>query len=482
MRALGAAAALSLVGALAVGCGGAPEPGAATVVETPRAAGTPAEKGGARAKAPRDVLKDDDDEREVEAIRGQVQAMLARVATTRALPILHEVPIRILDRPAMLAHIRTQAEKDLPMDVLAAQGEFLTALGLIPTDYDFVAGMFQLIQGQIAGFYVPDEGTMYLADDLGRAEAEETLAHELVHALQDQSFAIGKMIKYTPGDSDRITAAHALIEGDATSAMLDVSLGSAFAVDEVMLRRILAVSTAVSAAGAVTPRYLQASLTAPYADGFAFVQELRRRGGWTAVDGAYRALPQTTEQLLHVDKLDAHEPAVEVEVPSITPLGEGFRAVVDDVMGEQGLRIVLEDWAHRKTAKEAAAGWGGDRFVVARREALGAPDRREYATAWHVKLDTPEDAREVVDVLRERHGAACVQRPALGPLVWKARGREVVIAGGPYERRGKELRATGTCAATTKWAEAILKVSTAAPGRAALGDKGSAPARPAQKK
>jgi hypothetical protein len=216
--------------------------------------------------------------------------------------------------------------------------------------------MFRLIEGQIAGFYVPDDGTMYLADDLGEAEAEETLAHELVHALQDQSYELGKMIKVAEGDGDRVTAAHALAEGDAMSAMLEVSVGSAFAVSEDALRRILAISTSMSAVGATTPRVLTSSLTAPYADGFAFVQGLRRHGGWRAVDAAYGSLPVTTEQLLHLEKYNLREPAVMVAEPPVGALGEGYRAVWNEVMGEQGLRIVLEDWAHRTTAKEGAAG------------------------------------------------------------------------------------------------------------------------------
>jgi hypothetical protein len=458
VRRLGAA--LALTGVLAAGCGGTEERASIKAADKPSATrAAPSSATTKDGKATTVVPPGDVDTEEAQAIRAQVETMIARVAKARGLPVRHKVPLRILDRAAMLKRIRAQAERDLPMDELAYQGEFLNAFGLIPPEYDFVAGMFALIEGQIAGFYVPEDGTMYLVDDLSEAEAEETLAHELVHALQDQTYAIGAMIKFDKGATDRVTAAHALIEGDATSAMLDVSLGSAFAVDESLLRRILAISTAISTAGAATPRVLQSSLTAPYADGFVLVQELRRRGGWKAVDAAYGALPATTEQLLHIDKYDAREPAIPVAVPSIAALGEGYREVLDDMMGEQGLRIVLEEWAHRTVAKAGAAGWGGDRFVVARRDIAGSPDRRELASAWHITLDTLEDAREVVDLLAARHGSKCVERASTGPLVWKARGRDIVLTAGPYERRAKEAKATtpNACAVATKWAEAILQ-------------------------
>jgi hypothetical protein len=105
---------------------------------------------------------------------------------------------------------------------------------------------------------------------------------------------------------------------------------------------------------------LQRSLTAPYADGLVLVQALRRRGGWPAVDAVWRALPDTTEQLLHLDELDAREPAKPVSAPPNARLGSGFHPALDEVMGEQSLRILLEEWTRRAEAASAAAGWGGD--------------------------------------------------------------------------------------------------------------------------
>lgn len=446
----------------AVGCSGSP----VEVATSDRlGVGEPVEEAPGGERAPpvlRGVGSDVDDE-DARATIAQVKSMLDRVSRARGLPIRREVPIRILDRPAMLARIREQAAKDLPPEMLANQGEALSAFGLVPPDFDFVAGMFRLIEGQIAGFYVPEDGTMYLADDLDEAEAEETLAHELVHALQDQSYGLGQMIKVAEGDGDRVTAAHALVEGDAMSAMLDVSVGSAFAVSESALRRLLAISTVMSAVGATSPRVLTSSLTAPYADGFAFVQGLRRLDDWRSVDAAYKALPVTTEQLLHLEKFAARELAVNVAVPSLSALGEGYRPVWNDVMGEQGLRIVLEDWAHRTVAAEGAAGWGGDRMVVARRDGEGS--KRGFAAAWWLKFDTLKDAGEVAALLSGKFGSACQERPEVGGFAWKARGRDVVLAAGPYERAGREAKAmAGGCAVTVKWVEAILKEEGGAKG------------------
>ncbi|XXT18747.1 hypothetical protein WME94_51820 [Sorangium sp. So ce429] len=397
------------------------------------------------------------DEEEVRLTKEEVARVLARVAKARGLPVLRDVRSQVLGRGEILQRVRAHVEREIPEGVLDHQREALAALELIPADYDFTGGMYRLLEGRIAGFYEPEDQTMYLVDDLSETEAEETLAHELVHALQDQSFSLGELLRFKAGDSDRLAATHALVEGEAMSAMFDVLVGSAFQMDEATLRKLVAMSTALSSVGD-TPLVLQESLGAPYTDGFSFVQGLRRQGGWAAVDAAWRALPETTEQLLHPDKLAAREPAVEVAVPTAAALGPGFRVVFEDVMGEQALRIAFAAYAHSDAAVGAAAGWGGDRFAVLQRDDAQDPARREFALAWRLRFDSAADAAEAGKVIERRFGKACQRRPALGPIAWTARGSDMAIVAGPYARRGGgEASAAGTCAGAKTWLAEVMK-------------------------
>ena len=391
---------------------------------------------------------------EIASLR-KVRAMITRVSRARGLPALREVPIKILNREQILAKIKLHVDDDVPKASIVDEGEALAALELVPSAYDFLEGSYRLIQGRIAGFYEPDDRTMYLVDDLDDDEAEETLAHELDHALQDQTYPLAPMMKYAPSQADRLGAVHALVEGDAMSAMYDVVAGSAFNVSDKLFQGLATASTALSAEGSAAPYVLQASLIAPYSDGFSFVQALRTRGGWPAVDDAWRSLPDTTEQLLHVEKYLAREPAIAVAIPATDALGAGFRATLDDVMGEQSLRIAIEAWAGRSVAIPAAAGWGGDRYVVARRDA-GAT--HEVALGWHLVFDTDKDADEMAAVLEKRFGKACKERALLGPLSWARKGRELSITGGPFERSaaGAAPKSAGTCKTTAAWAHALV--------------------------
>jgi hypothetical protein len=457
--ALGLTLALSVVGA---SCGGA-EP----TSEVPRTSPDPAPSSAPSPKASASAGESPFGKRrtsaEARAIRNaELQnAVLAGVSGVRGLPKRGETKSRTLSRKELLEVILAKEKDGAPKEVMRLTGEALVALELAPASYDFEAGVYELLQSQIAGLYDPDDKTMYLLDDLSESSAYQTLAHELVHALQDQSFDLGGLLDWKPRKGDETAAIQTLIEGDATVAMFAFASGDADAIDEKTMRRVVSVGAALSAPG--TPAVLVRSLVAPYTDGFAAVQGLRRKGGWGAVDRALRTRPTTTEQVLHLDKLDKREPALFVPDPPLDALGAGFTMGSVDVMGEQGARIAFEEWTSRTQATEIAAGWGGDAFAVATRDAGGG--NREVALAWHHRTDTAKDAKEIADLLAERFGKACKERPDLGPITWIHRGRDVVVTAGPFVRRAdRSVAAAGSCDVTSKWARAILDAKPSTSG------------------
>lgn len=385
-----------------------------------------------------------------------IAAMLTRVSTMRGLPVLGKVHGNTIDRPSVERMIRAKTAEELPPEVLEHETEALVALGLVSPAYDAKDGMFELVGASVTGFYEPANKTMYLTVDISQAEQEETLAHELVHALQDQHYDLGPLFKYRPDDDERVAAGHALAEGDATSAALDLVRGDSMGIPE-SLYGVMA-RTSIAALAPDVPAVLRESLVAPYIDGYAFVQGLRRRGGFAAVDAAWRSLPVTTEQILHLEKYDTKEPAIAVGAPPLDALDQGksthrFEQVYTQVIGEQSLRIILEAWASHDEAVGAAAGWGGDRYVLARGkdEAQG-----ESALAWHITFDTEKDAREMADILEAQAHGSCVARPDVGPFAWAHKKRDIALVMGPYKHEGKKAQSKGTCKEARAWAASVL--------------------------
>ena len=71
---------------------------------------------------------------------------------------------------------------------IAATSKTLSKLGLIPRTFQLRDYIVHLLREQVAGFYEPKTQEFYLAAWLPVAEQKTVMAHELIHALQDQHF------------------------------------------------------------------------------------------------------------------------------------------------------------------------------------------------------------------------------------------------------------------------------------------------------
>ncbi|MEO7521819.1 MAG: hypothetical protein ABIW79_08385, partial [Gemmatimonas sp.] len=63
-------------------------------------------------------------------------------------------------------------------------------LGMVPDSLDLSGLLQRLLEEQIIGYYDPKTKVLYVVAGAPKALLEQTVAHELVHALQDQYVAI----------------------------------------------------------------------------------------------------------------------------------------------------------------------------------------------------------------------------------------------------------------------------------------------------
>jgi hypothetical protein len=159
--------------------------------------------------------------------------------------------------------------------------------------------------GPYLGLYDFTTHELLLRSRLDARTARGVLAHEIVHALQDQRF--GLIGEDTSGD--RALALKALYEGDAMLlrerlAAKDAGADEAsylarsiFAVEQLppleVARRLGAPSAVLTAKEAHRDRLLF-----PYLRGLVFAWRLYTRGGTHALDRAYAHPPETTRDVL----------------------------------------------------------------------------------------------------------------------------------------------------------------------------------------
>lgn len=406
-------------------------------------------------------------------LQAKVAEALAYVAGIRQLPPKAEVRGRAISKAEVARYLEQQLDEELPKDVLEASEALLYGLGTVDASFAYRQTMIELMQAQLLGFYDPKQKTFFVGDKLTGSEADVTLWHELVHALQDQHYDLSRITDWKPDAGDSIAAAHALAEGDATSAMIDAMMKprgmTALDIEEGLMRAESVLGVAASSA----PPILVRSLVAPYADGLAFVNGLRRRSGFAAVDDAWRALPVSTEQILHLDKYLAAEPPLVVEAPKPPPHAVELQERFRDVLGEQTARLLLEEWLPARTAAEAASGWGGDRVAI-----FSDEPRQRWAVAWHLRFDSVADADRAfaawarVLPLTDREAAAgarippaktavkgdelCRERHNRGPIALVRRGQDLGVTVGPFERNSVAVKTDPGCPSGTRWARLIV--------------------------
>ena len=379
------------------GCGSsAPTTPAST---SPGPSSTPAATGSAPATAdPSDPFA---------AVYAEIEA---EVSALRGLEPLSPVDRRIVSRDELGEILAELVVEDAPPELLASYELLYQAMGLMDPDSSLADVYVELLESQVGGLYLPSEERLYVVSREGELGAIERVlfAHEFEHALQDQHFDLEAVQVDLVDQTDRQLARQALIEGDAyvlnTQWMLQNLSGQE-------LQELFAFSSDPETLEALEriPPIVQASILFAATQGTQWVTQVLGRGDWAAVDDAWARPPESTEQILHIEKYESGEDPIEVELPDGLPerLGEAWALTLEDTFGEHQLGIWLagEDAPSGivatlpETAALAAEGWGGDRVAL-----LSGPDGATAVlieTAWDSAADAGEFAERAAAVFDE---------------------------------------------------------------------------------
>ena len=298
-----------------------------------------------------------------------VDEIAAKVEEIRGLSFKEQVQRAVKSRPEIEAALKAKILEEYTPEEIVRQTRALVRWGLLDRGTDLMRLYLDLLTEQVAGFYDPKKKTFFLADWISPEMQAPIIAHELTHALQDQSFGLERRIGRDRENDDRSLARMALVEGEGIAVMFDFLLrpmGMRFAdLPELnaLLERELGTAGAAFRELGRAPRIVREELLFPYTAGAAFVQEALRRDSWRAVSRIYDDLPRSTEQILHPERyFDERDVPVEL---SLDPLSEWLGAAfTKNVLGELGFRILFEERFDEETAARLAAGWDGDRFCA----------------------------------------------------------------------------------------------------------------------
>ena len=237
--------------------------------------------------------------REAEELFHSVDEILAFDSKHTGLPIKKEVKRRLTSRDEVVSYL-TKHMKDEDVKRLRRSELVLKKFGLLPRDFDLETLLVSLLREQVAGYYDPKTKTVNLLDWVPMEQQEPVMAHELTHALQDQTINLNRFMKKgekdlgemrkdpTPADieNDEIdNAREAVVEGQAEAMMLEYELapvGRSIADSPDLVATMesqMANGTDDSTVFRDAPIFLRESLTFPYSYGLNFVVKLLQTGG-----------------------------------------------------------------------------------------------------------------------------------------------------------------------------------------------------------
>ena len=319
------------------------------------------------------------------------------VQTIRGITAEQAVPRNTLDQAGLCAFLRQSMRRDNPPELVAATEKLYKQLDLLPAGTSLETLYLNLLGSQVVGFYDQHSKAMYVISSTGAIGPVEqiTYAHEFDHALQDQKFDLTKVVGDATDQGDRTLARTALVEGDATLLM------SLWAKDNLTAAELMAVAgssdPASQAALDAAPPILKETLMWPYTQGLSLtLGAFQTSASFAGVDALWTSPPDTTEQLLHPEKLASREPAVAVSFPTdfAKRLGSGWKIGGQDTLGELQLNILMRT-GNAKAGTDPAAGWGGDRIALV--EGQSGATAAVVDTAW----DTAAAAGSAFDQLQQ---------------------------------------------------------------------------------
>ena len=322
------------------------------------------------------------------------------------------------------AYVKNLVEKELrekPRPA-ARQEAFLRHVGLLTGPRSVKEIYIDLLTDQVRGLYDPkkkrflvmhgpsnnmmERGLGLLLKTIGVNMEDIYTVHEMGHAVQDQHFNLDKISHAVANDFDRELAAQALIEGDATVVMFQFTFAKMAREDrEMQVRAVCQYDMGedgnfLMSSGALgrTPRFFKEALTFPYMGGSAFVNALRDRGGWKAVNGAFKKLPESTEQIFHPEKYGRDHP-LRLKLERL-PLDASWKSLGQDTAGEFSIRVLAKS---NGFDPNKISGWGGDRYEVFK---SGSGTTALWDTQWDDEKQATYFKRIAVHALTARHGKA----------------------------------------------------------------------------
>ena len=363
--------------------------------------------------------------KEAEQLFRDLDEILKFASKDTDLPIKHEVKRKLTTRDEVVTYLEKNMAEDKDAQRLRRSELVLKKFGLLPPDFNLQDFLVKLLREQVAGYYDPKTKTVNLLDWIGPEQQRPVMAHELTHALQDQSFGLDKWMKRGDVDLDEkknptsedmekdelSEARQAVVEGQAMIVLVDYMLeptGQSLLSSPQLanaLKEGMLVGTSDSPAFQNAPIFLKEALTFPYRYGLDFETELLRSGGkQKAFAAAFANPPQSTRQIMEPKTYLAGEHLEAMRLPNFKDDFKDYDRFDIGAIGEFDVAILVDQYAGVETSHAIYPHWrGGYYYAVRPKGDPSAPLALLYVSRWSDASTAAKFAAIYANALAKRY-------------------------------------------------------------------------------
>jgi hypothetical protein len=399
---------------------------------------------------------------QAEQLFRDVDTIVQFASKDTALPVKHEVKRQLASREVVVSYLKKNMAEDKDVQRLRRTELVLKKFGLLPKDYDLQSFLVSLLEEQVAGYYDAKTKTVNLLDWVMPDAQRPVLAHELTHALQDQSFNLDKWLRrgaedldtkkdLTPEDmtkDENSEAREAVAEGQAMVVLVDYMLAPlgrsvADSPDIVqLLNEGMASGSPESVQYKNAPIFMKEELMFPYNYGVQFEAELLRAGGKErAFAATFANPPQTTREIMEPQTYLSGEHLPPLPLPDFKHILKDYERFDVGAIGEFDVAVLAEQYADKETSDGIYPNWRGGYYYSARAKGnSSAPLGLVFVSKWASPKAAAQFAAIYARGVQQRYKNA--QAPAgsslptdlktLGSLsgdhTWKTQDGDITIA------------------------------------------------------
>lgn len=402
-----------------------------------------------------------------------MHTVLEFVSDDTKLPIGHEIKHKLVSRDEVEKDAQERMKKDKDTKRLEKAEIVLKKFGLVPRNFDLKSYLVGLLKEQVAGFYSTRDKTMYLLNWIPPEQQLEIMAHELTHALQDQTVDLDKWLrgdseiaatekaddkkKLDPDDDPNLqiredeeeTARQAVAEGQGMIVMMDYLLKdtgrSAIQRPDV----VESMKEGMTEGGNFpvfknAPMYLQESLAFPYTYGLDFIESVLIKGGKKqAYEGVLENPPVDTREIMEPKAYLSGEVQQPLLLPSLKQeIGDKYESYDSGSIGEFDVMVLLKQFSGESIADKLYPSWRGGGYWAFKIK--GSSQKSEtpnssptqsiallYLSRWATPLAAERFAREYARAVPKRYNSVESAQPAENattvPTRWRTEEGSILI-------------------------------------------------------